>query len=76
MAIATAKATFTGAEDSIAVTYANITTAVPTVICSDAIVTDGSPAPVISVQGAPTNTGCTVATSARFSGTVTILVLD
>lgn len=76
MAIATATATFNGTQDSVAVAYANITTPVPTVICGDAIVTDGSPAPVISVQGAPTNTGCTVATSSRFTGTVNVLVMD
>jgi hypothetical protein len=75
MATATATATFTGAEDTVAVTYAGITSNPPKVF-DGAVVTDSGPAPIISITGAPTNTGCTVATSARFTGTVNLLILD
>lgn len=76
MAIATATASFNGTQDTVAVSYANITSNPPTVIPGTPVVTDSSPTPLISIQGTPTNTGCTVATSSRFTGSVNILVMD
>jgi hypothetical protein len=67
-------AQFTGVEDSVFVSFTGLT-ATPIIFASDPIVTDAAglagSAPVISVNS-PTTIGATVATSAHFTGFVTI----
>lgn len=75
MAIFYASRTFNGTQDTSTVTIAGITTNPPTVICGEAIVTDGGEGPDLWLT-AVSNTSCTINTSARFSGTVNLIVLD
>jgi len=73
MATQTATATFTGAEDSVAVTW----TAMPGNfgISAGVQITDGS-GPVAVSLSSVSSTGATVNTSARFTGTVSLMVWD
>lgn len=76
MAIASATASFTGVEDSVAVSWSGITSSPPKVYASAPIVTDApTDIPEIDLESV-TSSGCTVITSARFTGTVNLLVLD
>lgn len=75
MAIIVATAALAGAEDSVAVTWAGITTNPPTVstgVCTS----DGGVATADIVPGTLTNTGCTIEPSSRFVGTVELVVSD
>jgi hypothetical protein len=77
MAVAIATATFTGAEDSIALTWTGITSNPPKAVASAPVVTDAPTAvPEVYFSAAPTNAGGTLATTARFAGTVTVIVMD
>jgi hypothetical protein len=80
MAKVYAIARFTGIEDSVAVTWTGITSAIPIVRPGAAVVTgaDGrnDSAPVINVVGYPTSTGCLLSTTGQFVGYVTVEIED
>jgi hypothetical protein len=74
MALQTATATFTGAEDTVAVTW----TVMPGnfgVLASCPTITDGSGGVVIWLTSV-SSTGATVHTSDRFAGSVVVTVFD
>jgi hypothetical protein len=74
MAIQTAVATFTGAEDSVAVTWSAAFGAAPTVATAGVLISDGFGAVGIDIPTSSlTATGCTVETSARFTGAVELI---
>ncbi len=70
-----ATATFTGAEDTVAVSWNNpFTDTTYKVMCGAANITDGGPPVVVDVDGTTqTTTGITVRTSSRFTGTVDLV---
>jgi len=72
MALATATATFTGAEDSVAVVWSTAFISTPSVRQTGVVITDGGGPVAIDIIN-PTNTGCTVETSGRFTGTVELI---
>lgn len=72
MALATATATFTGVQDTVAVVWSAAFIAAPTLVTSGVVITDGS-GPVYVDIISVTNTGCTVETSGRFSGAVELI---
>jgi hypothetical protein len=72
MAIATATATFTGVEDSVAVVWSTAFVGAPTIKQSGVNIADGN-GPVSVDLISVTNTGCTVETSGRFTGTVDLI---
>lgn len=74
MAVRTYTATFTGAEDTIAVSFAGDFSSAPKLIGGDPVPTDG--AVVAITLDSVTSSGCNVNTSGRFSGTVTLIALD
>lgn len=73
MALATATATFTGAEDTVAVVWSTALVTSP-VVTYGITVTDGQTldADVTSI----TTTGCTVEPTARFVGTVELIASE
>lgn len=74
MALQTATASFTSAQDSVAVTW----TAMPgnyAVFCSSPTITDGSGGVVLWLTSV-TSSGATVNTSGRFTGSVVVTVVD
>lgn len=73
MAIATATATFTGSEDSVAVLWPTAFAVAPSVTAG-VDVTDGATVEVDVVS--ITATGCTVEASARFTGVVELIASD
>lgn len=74
MAVCTVTATFTGAEDSVAVVFTGLTTNPPKIFGGDPTVSDGS-FPLITLTGV-SNTGATANTSGRFTGSVTLVAMD
>lgn len=75
MAIATTTATFTGSEDSVAVTWPTLGTATPAV--SLGVCISDSPLGVVDADYTNlTASGCTVVPSERFTGTVEIIAVD
>jgi hypothetical protein len=74
MALQTATATFTGAEDTVAVTWTAMAGSCA-VICSNPTITDGSGA-IVPWLTSVTSTGATVNISDRFSGSVVVTVID
>lgn len=75
MAIQTARAFFTGAEDSVAVTWPTLGTATPAV--SMGVTTLDAPLGVISASYTTlTASGCTVVPTERFTGTVEVIAMD
>lgn len=77
MAIATATATFTGVEDSVAVTWSALNTATPAV-SAGVCIGDAPLGPVdVDIPSASiTASGCTVVPSARFVGIIEIIASD
>jgi hypothetical protein len=74
MAIQTAVATFTGAEDSVAVTWSSPFSSSPTLITAGVVISDSGGAVAIDIPSASvTGAGCTVETSARFAGAVELI---
>jgi hypothetical protein len=74
MAIQTAIATFTGAEDSVAVTWSATFASAPTVLTAGVVISDTGGAVGIDVPLASvTSTGCTVETTGRFAGAVELI---
>lgn len=72
MAIATATATFTGAEDSVAFIWSTAFINTPTLVTTGVVISD-SLGPVVVNIVSVTNAGCTVETSARFTGAVELI---
>jgi len=75
MAIVAVTATFTGAEDSVAVTWTALNTATPAVtagVCLPDTTLGVVDADVTSVSA----TGCTIVPSDRFVGTVEVIAMD
>jgi hypothetical protein len=72
MALATATATFTSAEDSVAVSWSTAFVSAPTLVTAAVVVTDGFGAVAVDIISV-TNTGCTVETSGRFTGAVELI---
>jgi hypothetical protein len=72
MALSTATATFNGSQDSVAVVWSTAFISAPTLVTSGVVITDGS-GPVMVDIISVTNTGCTVETSARFTGAVELI---
>lgn len=75
MAIATATATFTGAEDSVAVSWSTPFSSTPTVRQDGVVISDGNGPVAVNIITV-TTTGCTVETSGRFGGTVELIARD
>jgi hypothetical protein len=74
MAIATAVATFTGAEDNTTATWTTPFGIAPLVLGATVTISDGLGPVVVDVPTASiTTTGCTVETSGRFSGLVELV---
>jgi hypothetical protein len=74
MAFSSAIATFTGAQDSVAVTWATAFAAPPTLVTHGVLVSDGIGTVEVSIPSSTlTATGCTVETSARFTGAVQLI---
>lgn len=74
MAVQTATATFTGSEDTVAVTWPAMAGAFG--VAASVIVTDGAGVVAVALDGDPTPTGATVRTVARFSGRVELLIYN
>jgi hypothetical protein len=74
MAVSVVVATFTGAEDSVTVAFSGITTNPPKIFGGMPVVSDGST--VVLSLSSPTNSGVTVNTSGRFTGTVVLVAMD
>lgn len=72
MALATATATFTGVEDSIAVVWSTAFVGTPTVRQDGVNISDGLGGVAVNIIS-PTNLGCTVETTGRFTGTVELI---
>lgn len=78
MAIISTTATFTGAEDSVAVSWTALGTSTPAVSLGVAVDTSqpGNTGVVDADFTSLTSSGCTVVPSARFIGTVEVIAMD
>jgi hypothetical protein len=75
MALATATATFTASQDSVAVVWSTAFISAPTIASMGVIITDGNGPVGIDIISV-TNTGCTVETTARFTGAVELIASE
>jgi hypothetical protein len=75
MALATATAAFNSSQDSVAVVWSTAFISAPTLVTSGVVVTDGSGPVAVDIISV-TNTGCTVETSARFTGAVELIASE
>lgn len=74
MAIQTAIATFTGAEDSVAVVWSSPFSSSPTLITAGVVISDTGGAVAVDIPSSSvTGAGCTVETSGRFTGLVELI---
>jgi len=74
MAIQTAIATFTGAEDSVAITWSAPFSSAPLLVSAGVQISDTGGAVAVDIPAASlTAAGCTVETSGRFTGLVELI---
>jgi hypothetical protein len=74
MAFSSAIATFNGTQDSVAVTWATAFASPPVLVTHGVLVSDGVGTVEVSIPSSSlTATGCTVETTARFTGAVQLI---